>query len=195
MALENIFNGFLCQHRVIVLFAQMAEPNRLQRWCGKLSERLATSAVAEMTIGARNSCFQMLRIGALLEHGLIIIGLYHKVVGFADVPLHIGCNLTGIGYEHERDAVVNNFITHVVGAIVGHMKWRDAEVANVERGIRLDDFHVLGDNFLPHTIVALYALMHFMGCIYVYSRLETKIAGRFDVVGMVVGDEQMMHFV
>ena len=102
---------------------------------------------------------------------------------------HLVSHLSGIGDDAEHRVSVNYPVPEVVAAVVRHGEACDMECADIERVAVFDVSAVAGFYLLSDAIVLLYAVMHGIGRIYRRFGVGRDDAHRFDVVGMVVCDE------
>ena len=193
VASQNLLNGLASQLRMIVLLAEVAEPDVAQLVGGEMSKCLATGIIAEMSRRSQDAFLEILRIVALQEHLDAMVGLDDKIVGTTDEIVHLVGDVPHVGDEAEGDSLALHLIAHIVGAIVRNTKRSDRELTQGERYSLLYDSHHIRSDFLAHTVVALYSYMNFTGCIYWQMVVVTQTSHRLHVVGMVVGDKDMVN--
>ena len=97
--------------------------------------------------------------------------------------------MTDIRHQHKDDAVADNAVAYVVGAVVGNAEGGDVKLPELERRALLNDFNEVGLNLLPHAPVLGYSLVRSHGGVDRQGIVVAQTAHRAHVVGMVVGDE------
>ena len=151
---------------MIVLLAEMAEPDMAKDWCGIIGQCIGTVIIAEMTVRSQNAILQILRIRSLLKHLHAMVCLYHQIVGTTDKIVHLLGDMPHISNETEGYASTLYKIAHIISTVMRHPKRSHLKFPHIERYIFLDDMHMIGRNFLSDAIIALDTYMNFTGCIY-----------------------------
>ena len=75
IATQNLFYSLACQFWMIVLLAEMTQPDMTQSIGGIFCQRLTSRGIAKMTIRTKNAILEILGIWPLLKHLLIMICL------------------------------------------------------------------------------------------------------------------------
>ena len=122
-----------------------------------------------------------------------MVGLYHQVVGTADICGHLVGHASHVGHQTEVGVSGLNEIAHVVAAVVGHGEGGHGKLAQLLGNARLDIAAQRGVNLARHAVVAVDAAVHGLRGIDGHLQLVTHAAHALDVVGMVVGDEHVAH--
>ena len=186
-------DGGESQLRLVVLLTEVAQPYVFEAAGKVLSQGKGTLHVAQMAVSVPDAVFEIAWIGTSLEHLRVVVGLYYQVVGTADELLHLVGYGAYIREQTEYNTVSLNQITHIVGAVVRHVKGSDAEVANVE-ALSLHNLHPVGVGELAaHAVVAVHAGMNRLGSIDRQIEFLAQTAHRLNVVGMVVSDENAVE--
>ena len=131
-AAQNLLHGFACQLRMVVLLAEMTEPDVMKFRCSIIGKRLATIVVAQMTVISQNAILQILGIMTLLEHLYTMVRLEHKIVGTADKVVHLFSNMPHIGDETEVYTTALHEIANIVGTVVGYTERSNLKLAQCE---------------------------------------------------------------
>ena len=156
------FDGLVRQFGVVVVFAEVAQPDVLQVGGHVVCQEIGGDFVAQVAVGTGYARFQMGRVVAHLQHFFVVVGLDDEVVGGADVVCHKGGNLAQVGDEAEHFAADADAIAYVVGAVVRHFKGFHGEVANLYGLLFLQEAGG-GANLLRHAIAAVHAGMDGFG--------------------------------
>ena len=178
---------------MIVVAAEVAQPNVFQLGRIVRGDEFRRLAVAQMARWTGHALFQEGRVGAEAQHLLVVVGLDDEVVGFADVAAYCLGDVAHVGGESEAMRAILDEVAYVVGAVVGHLEGCDAEVAQLEGLLLLDDAACRHDVLLD-----VAALLD--ASVYVGSRIDgdvqflAQIAHCLDVVGMVVRDQYRHDF-
>ena len=151
---------------MVVLLAEMTEPDVMKLRCSIIGKRLATIVVAQMTVISQNALLQILGIMTLLEHLYTMVRLEHKIVGTADKVVHLFGNMAHIGDETEVYTTALHEIANIVGTVVGYTERSNLKLAQCESYFLLYHTSMVRLYLLSNTIVALDALMYFTGRIY-----------------------------
>lgn len=193
--LERAADGGESQLRLVVLLTEVAQPYVLEAVGKVRSQGLCTLHVAQVAMSVPDAVFEIAWIGTSLEHLRVVVGLYYQVVGTAYELLHLVGNGAYIREKTEYNTVSLNQITHIVGAVVRHVKGSDMEVAHVET-LSLHNLHTVGlGELAAHAVVAVHAGMNRPRSVDRQIELLAQASHRLDVVGMVVSDENAVETV
>ena len=178
---------------MVVLFAEVAEPHILQLLRHILGNGHTTVAIVQMTRTREDAVFEELRIRTALHHFDVVVGLNDQMTRLTDILLHLVGNTTRIGHQTEVRTLSLNEVAHIVETIVRYGKRRHREVAQLQRFSLFYQAYQVCCHLLHHTVVAVDAVVHLAGGIDGNLIVVAEGAYRFDVVGMVVRDEYMLH--
>ena len=178
---------------MVVFFRQMAEPHVAQETVCMLGDGLGAVVVVQMARATGYAHLQMLRIRTLQEHLAVVVSLDDQIIGACDVGSNLVGHLTDIGNQTERRLPHLNHIAHVVAAVVGHVEGRHPEVAHLQADARLDVAALLHSHLARYAVVAVDAFVHQPRGIDGQVKLVADAAHTLDVVGMVVGDQNVVH--
>jgi hypothetical protein len=128
-----------------------------------LGNGYTTIAIAEMARLRENALFEELRIRTVLHHLYVVVGLDDQIVGTGNIGLHLVSNYAYISHYTEDNALSLNEIAYIIGAIVRNGKGSNHKVANLTGYALLQIASELRRNLLGDAIVAINALMHFLG--------------------------------
>ena len=127
------------------------------------------------------------------QHLCVVVGFNDQIVGLADERFHLFRDVTSVCDEAKHNTLCLNAVAHIVSAVVRNGKGGDAEVAQLERLVFLDEFCVDGSNLLSDAVVLKNTLMDFTRSIDGQVAVAANLTYRLDVVGMIVGDENVLH--
>ena len=178
---------------MVVFLAQMAQPNVLQPFRGVIDQRLRTIRIRKMSVWTHNPHFQMRRISSSLQHFRVVVRLDDEVVRLPDHLPHFFGNVADIGHQTKDNSLALNPKTDVLNAVVRHGKRHNVERAKRERNARLEAAHVSRRNLVAHTIIIIDSRVDTLRRKNVQVRFHTVFPDRFHVVGVVVGDEHVLH--
>ena len=190
---QHALYGLAGQFGMVVLFREVAEPHVAQLLAHVLGYSLAAGCVVQMSAAALYTFFQVLGVGSVLQHLTVVVGLQHKEIGPPNKRGHLVGDVSHIGHDTEAHALSLNHIAHVVATVVGHTEGRHAKLAQVERNTGLHIAAQLGRHLARNAVVAVYAMVDGLGGIDGQTELMTHAAHALYVVGMVMGDEQMVY--
>lgn len=186
-------DGLTRQFGVVVLLAEVAQPDVADAGLDVLGDGDAAVTVAQVAGAALYAVLQVLRVRALQEHLDIVVGLDDEIVGTRDVGSHLGRDRARVGDDAEGDAAGLDLVADVLGGIVGHEEGRDAEGAQLQRLSGCDEALHVGRQLACDAIVAADAFVYVLGGIDRQVELVADASHRLDVVGVVVSDEHMMN--
>jgi hypothetical protein len=128
-----------------------------------LGNSYATITIAEVACLRENALFKELRIRTVLHHLNVVVGLDDQIVGTGNIGLHLVSNYAYISHYTEDNALSLNEIAYIIGTIVRNSKGSYHKIANLTGYALLQIASELRRNLLSDTIVAINALMHFLG--------------------------------
>ena len=180
---------------VVVLVAEVAEPDVAELGRGALDQGVGTLFVAQVAVGAADAHLQVARVGTLPELLRLMVGLQHEVVGLCDALLDLVGDVAAVGDEAEVDALADDVIAHAVGAVVGNGKGRDGKFAQLEGLPFLQVAQLVFVYLPPDAPVGVDAAVDIGRGVDRYVLVAAQRADRLDVVGVVVGDEDALDLV
>ena len=186
------FDSLTCQFWVIVFLAEVTKPHITQSFVEVLGKCLGCLVVTEMSGTAGNAVLQYLRVLAVAQHLLIVIGFDDEVVGLEYVFLHLFGRRTHIGHDAECAVAHLDAVPHVLGRVMRYRERGDGEWANREWLVRHDVMAVDVFNFLDGMHVATDAFVDRFGGVDRQVEFLTDIARSLDMVGMVMGDDECL---
>ena len=193
VAAQHTVDGLARQFGVVVLLAQVAQPDVLQLLAHVLGDGRAAVAVVQVSRAGEDAVLKELRIGSLLHHLDVVVGLDDEVAGSADELFHLVRHVPCIGDDADVGACGFDEVAYVVAAVVRHAEGRHAELANLQRLPLLQQPRHVGRQLLGDAVVAVDAPVHLAGGIDGHVVVCTERADALNVVGMVVGDEDVVH--
>jgi len=121
-----------------------------------------------------------------------VVGFYYQVVRLVYKWQHVGCDGAGIGDDAEIDALNVDEEAHVLAGVVGYAERRDVEGAKREgfAGGYVSP-HVCRQ-FALYAVVAVNAIVNGGGGVYGKMEFVADAAYGFDVVSVVVSDEDVV---
>ena len=193
VAAQHTVDGLARQFGVVVLLAQVAQPDVLQLLAHVLGDGRAAVAVVQVSRAGEDAVLEELWIGSLLHHLDVVVGLDDEVACSADELFHLVRHVPCIGDDADVGACGFDEVAYVVAAVVRHTEGRHAELANLQRLPLLQQPRHVGRQLLGDAVVVVDALVHLAGGIDGHVVVCTERADALDVVGMVVGDEDVVH--
>ena len=190
MRAKDILHRFLGQNRMIILLAQVAQPNFPQGRGRTLGDDLSAGRVGQMTVGAEYSLLQMLRISTSDQHFFVVVGLNHEIIRLADEVSYLLRDVADVRHEYEDDLAAHHLISHVVRAVVRHVEGCDGERTEQKGCSLLNHLNMPGLDLCFYTVILFDARMHLPRCIDVDVEVVAQASRRLNMVGMVVRDQQ-----
>ena len=190
---QHVLNRLARQLGVVVLLAEVAEPDVLQALSHVLGHSCGTVGIAEVTVLAENACLEIGGIGSVLEHLDVVVGLDDQIVGLADEGFHRIGDAAGIGDEAEVDIVDTDHEADVLAGVMRHGERGNVETAQREGLASNNLFLHRRVELALNTVVAIDALMNKLGGIDGQVVFVADAANRLDVVGVVVGNKHIAN--
>ena len=178
---------------MIIVGTQVAEPHVAEIGGGMFGQGHGTLRIAQMPYRSGYTLLEVLRITTLCQHLFVVVGLDHEIVALFDDLKHLIGQMSDIGHQTEHNTFTLYLIAHIVGTIVGDTERRHMKFAQCKRSGLFYNMYKSGVDFLPYTIVAFDALMHFAGGEDWQPKVTTDAPHRLDMVGMVMGNQYVMH--
>ena len=145
-----------------------------------------------MAVAAGDATLEMFGIGTRLEHLLVMVGLDDQIVGIGDEGLHAVGHAACIGDDAEGGVVGHDLKTDTLSAVMRNAEGSDREVAQRDGLVLLQQMLKVEGDFFRYTVVLDDALVY-LGCgVDGQMEVAAEIAHRFHMIGMVVGDHDMM---
>src|SRR5574344_601235 len=129
---------------MVVVFAQMAQPNMLQVFLQMFCQKMGSVVVSHVTVRTGNAIFQILWIGPVFKHLVLIVGFQNQVVGFFDVILSCRSDMSKVCKETECFAVTLYAITHIVCSVMRYLEGCDGEVKKRKGVFLFNQLDVVG---------------------------------------------------
>lgn len=179
--------------RMIVLLAQMTEPDvaKTRREVG--TQELGSCFIAQMPVGAHDALLKIGRVRPLSEHVLIMVRLKHQIVRRRNERAELPRHMPRVGDEAKGCLTVLYAITHIVTTVVRHVKRSDLKIIQSKRPILIYIMCKLRLQFRAYTEVAAYSLVDVLGGIDGKAVIVRQCAHTLDVVGMVVRDKDGIY--
>ena len=111
----------------------MAQEDVAQRRCVDAGQIFGRDFIVEMPVVRADAGLEIFGIGAGGQHGRIVVGLNHEVVGFAHVEVGAFGDAAQICSHHYVVRSVGDVVSGIVGAVVHHLECQQREVADGER--------------------------------------------------------------
>ena len=172
----------------------MAGPDVPQSIRGIGCQCLTALVIGQMTAWSGDALFEMFRIMTILQHLRVMVGLYHKIVGAGDDGCNLVCDMSAVSDDAEHNVAQLDAVSHAVGAVVRHAEGCYPEVAQLKCLAFLYAVLKFERHLAPHAIVSADALIHFLGGINGNIVFCSKRAYGANMVGMVVRNENVVHF-
>ena len=189
---EIHLDGLAGQFGVVVLLAEVAEPYISQVGVEAFGQYLCCLMVAQMACAAHDAVLQYLRVLTAPEHLFVVVGLEHEVVRLEDVMLHALSGHSHVGHDGERLVAVADAESYVLRRVMGDGERGDAEAGQFELRVLLYDMCLVRVDRLGYMEVAVDAFVYEFGGIYGDVVILADLTCRFDVIGMVVGDDNSL---
>lgn len=152
-------------------------------------QELGCMVVAEMTEVRADALFERVGVRAVFEHHLVVVSLDNEVVGFGDVLCRFLTDIAEVSCEDEFLAVVGESEAYAVGGVVRYGESLDVEVLDRNVLAFFVEMAAVVD-FLSDAVVAVDAVAHLLGHVNWDMEHFAEDSDRFDVVCMVVSDEE-----
>ena len=178
---------------MVVFLAQVTQPHMTQPLRSIFHQSHAAGIVGQMAVVALYAHLEVGWIIAMQQHLSVVVGLYHEVVGAVDAPAYVLGDTAAIGNNGENNALMLYFVAHAVYAVVRNGKGCHLEIAYLQGHFFLDLLLEGNGNLLAHAPVAVDSLVNVSRRPHRHLIFATQRAHRLDVVGMVVGDQDVSH--
>ena len=185
---QTPLDGFVGQVGMVVLGAEVAEPDVRGMW-GKVLHKVGSRLfVAEMSRRACDATLEVGGVGSALQHVGVVVGFDNQVVSSVDVGGGGFGDMARVGSEDERASQNLHAIADGIVGIVGHLEGGDGKVAEAEGDVLLNVVHG-GDELLRSDVVTVDADVSLARGIDGQLATLAQGAEGLDMVGMIVGDE------
>lgn len=144
--------------------------------------------VAEMAKVRAYAFLERIWVRTIFEHCLIVVSLNDQVVRLCDVLSSLFADVAEVGSEDEFLVVVSESESYAVGGIMRNWESLDVEVLDLDMLALFVEMAASVD-FLSDAVVAVDAVAHLLGDIDRNVEHFAEDSDGFDVVGVVVSDE------
>ena len=146
-----------------------------------------------VSFGRQDALFQVGRVGAVQQQMLVMVGLYHQVVGSAYGHLHLFVGLAAVGDDDKPLPRKVDGVAQAVGRVVA-----DAETVYLHARqfpcLSFLEVSPCGAQFLSNAVVAVNTFVDELGGVDGQMYPFAECADGANVVGVVVRDEYA-HYV
>ena len=195
MAAQDGLHRLASQLWMIVLLAEVTEPDVAQMFRHVLCKCFATVFIRQMPALAGNALLQIRRIRTALQHLQIVVGLDHQIIGIGNSLIALLGDTAGIGDNHETDISYPDLIAHILTGIMGNGEWLDDEITQIQLQSWHNGHLQIWCHLPRDAVVRFDTHVHELGGIDGYLVVMTEGAHRLDVVSMIVSDQHMIHLI
>ena len=137
---------------------------------------------------AEDALFEVGGVRTVEEHVLVVVGLDDKVVGRADIRLHLFVDGAAVGHEHETLTLEVDAVPEAVGGVMLDMEGVDLHTKQFPLHSFLE-IASAGTQLLAHAVVAVDTLVDESRRVDRQVNAFAECAYRADMIGMIVRDE------
>ena len=148
-------------------------------------QQLTARVVALVTAVRQDALLQVRRIRTVQQHLLVVVGLYHQVVGRADSLLDLIVGRAAVGNQHKPLAHVVDAVTQAVGRVVRDTESVDLHAEQLE-GYALVEEPACGLQLQRHSVVAVDACMDLFRRVNRQVDMLAQTTHRTDMVRVIV---------
>ena len=195
MRTQNGLYGKASQFGVIVFIAKMAEPNMAKSGRRIIDKGLSTLVIAQMPIRSADALLQMAGISTLRQFLRLIVGFQDKVLRLRNTLLDLIGDVTTVSDQAKAHTFAYDTITRAVSTIMGDGEGADGKLTYLLSFSFLQIEEIFLVNLSAHTPVAMDSSVYVRRGKDRNVAITTQRAYRLDMVGMVMGEDDMLDMV
>lgn len=180
---------------MIVFIAKMAEPNMAKSGRRIFDQSLSTLVVAQMPFGSADALLQMARISTLGQFFGLIVGFQDKVLRLRNTLLDLIGDVTTVSNQAKAHTFAYDTITRAVSTIMRDGEGGDGKLTYLLSFSFLQIEEIFLVDLSAHTPVAMYTTVYVRRGKDGNVAITTQRPYRLDMVGVVMGKDDMLDMV
>src|SRR5574344_30691 len=135
----------------------------------------------------------MLGIRPCLQHFLIMIRLYNEIIRITYHLLYVIRHMSGISDDTEDETFILYLISHIIIAVMRHLKRSDMEIPHIKRYVFFHIFPHRERHRMTNAVILVYPCMNLLSGIPPYLHFLAYRPHALHMVGMVMRNKNIMY--